>query len=92
MKIRHLSLFCNKSNRYQNAQQNFMKAMASLGKWPYKSSDVATRLNKQPKSIGLVRTRLISKRFVYFPKHGEVEPTTPPYDEYIGRNFDLSSF
>ena len=79
-------------DRATTAEQNFMKAMASLGKGPYKSSEVAAKLNKQPKSIGPVRATLISKGFVYSPQHGEVEFTVPLYDEYIVRNFDLSSF
>lgn len=86
------SFFKVRMDRATIAEKNFMKAMASIGKGPYKSSDVALKLGKQVQSIGPVRATLISKGFVYSPQHGEVEFTVPLYNEYISRNFDLSSF
>lgn len=86
------SFFKVRMDRATSAEKKFMKAMSSLGKGPYKSSDVAGKLSKQVQSIGPVRATLISKGFVYSPQHGEVEFTVPLYDEYIRRNFDLSEF
>ncbi len=86
------SFFKVRMDRATTAEKNFMKAMASLGKGPYKSSDVAAKLGKQVSSIGPVRATLISKGFVYSPQHGEVEFTVPLYNEYIERNFDLSVY
>tara|TARA_R110000868_G_scaffold144388_1_gene363418 strand:+ start:237 stop:1415 length:1179 start_codon:yes stop_codon:yes gene_type:complete len=86
------SFFKVRMDRATGAEKKFMKAMASLGKGPYKSSDVAAKLKKQVQSIGPVRATLINKGFVYSPQHGEVEFTVPLYDEYIRRNFDLSEF
>jgi hypothetical protein len=86
------SFFKVRMDRATTAEKKFMKAMASLGAGPYKSSDVALKLGKQVQSIGPVRATLISKGFVFSPQHGEVEFTVPLYDEYISRNFDLSEF
>lgn len=86
------SFFKVRMDRATSAEKKFMKAMSSLGEGPYKSSDVAGKLNKQVQSIGPVRATLISKGFVYSPQHGEVNFTVPLFDEYIRRNFDLSEF
>jgi hypothetical protein len=86
------SFFKVRMDRATTAEKRFMKAMATLGQGPYKSSDVATKLGKQLQSIGPVRATLISKGFVFSPQHGEVDFTVPLYDEYIARNFDLSEF
>ena len=86
------SFFKVRMDRATGAEKKFMKAMSSLGKGPYKSSDVAAKLNKQVQSIGPVRATLISKGFVYSPQYGEVDFTVPLYDEYLRRNFDLSEF
>jgi hypothetical protein len=86
------SFFKVRMDRATTAEKRFMKAMATLGHGPYKSSDVATKLGKQLQSIGPVRATLISKGFVFSPQHGEVDFTVPLYDEYIARNFDLSEF
>lgn len=86
------SFFKVRWDRATSAEKRFMKAMSSLGKGPYKSADVASKLNKKLQSIGPVRATLISKGFVFSPQHGEVDFTVPLYDEYIRRNFDLSEF
>jgi len=86
------SFFKVRMDRATSAEKKFMKAMSSLGKGPYKSADVASKLNKKLQSIGPVRATLISKGFVFSPQHGEVDFTVPLYDEYIRRNFDLSEF
>lgn len=86
------SFFKVRMDRATTAEKRFMKAMATLGQGPYKSSDVATKLGKQLQSIGPVRATLISKGFVFSPQHGEVDFTVPLYDEYIARNFDISEF
>lgn len=86
------SFFKVRMDRAASAEKRFMKAMASLGKGPYKSSAVAEKLGKQLNSISPVRATLINKGFVFSPQHGEVDFTVPLYDEYIARNFDLSEF
>lgn len=86
------SFFKVRMDRATTAEKKFMKAMAVLGKGPYRSSDVAAKLGKQLQSIGPVRATLISKGFVFSPQHGEVDFTVPLFDEYIVRNFDLSEF
>ena len=85
------SFFKVRMDRSTTAERNFMKAMASLPKGPYKTADVATKLGKQVSSIGPVRATLISKGFIYSPQHGEIAFTVPLFDEYIRRNFDLSA-
>lgn len=86
------SFFKVRMDRATSAEKKFMKAMSCLGKGPYKSADVASKLGKKLQSIGPVRATLISKGFVFSPQYGEVDFTVPLYDEYIRRNFDLSEF
>lgn len=86
------SFFKVRMDRATSAEREFMKAMASLGEGPYKTSEVAGKLGKKIESVGPVRSTLISKGFVYSPQHGEVNYTVPMFDQYIKRNFDLSKY
>lgn len=92
IKILDDSFFKVRMDRAKNAEREFMKAMASLGSGPYKSSDVAEKLGKKMNSIGPVRATLISKGFIYSPQHGEIAFTVPLYDEYIRRNHNIEAY
>ncbi|MCL7419645.1 MAG: ATP-binding protein [Methylobacter sp.] len=86
------SFFKVRMDRSTSAEREFMMAMSSLGSGPYKSLEIAQKLDKKINSIGPVRAQLISKGFIYSPQHGEVAFSVPLYDEYIRRNFDISKY
>lgn len=81
--------FKSRIDRATNAEQEFLKAMACLGKGPYRMGDVATNRGVLVTSLGPVRATLISKGFVYSPGHGYIDFTVPQFDRFIRRHFGL---
>lgn len=82
------SFFKVRIDRATKAEREFMKAMASLGKGPYKMGDVAKKRGVEINSISPVRATLISKGFVYSPAHGLIEFSVPQFDDFIRRHID----
>ena len=72
-------------DRLTNAEVEYVKAMASLGKGPYKVNDVAKALKKQPKSFGPRRASIIDKGMIYSPSYGEIDFTVPLFDDFLRR-------
>lgn len=72
-------------DRLTNAEVEYVEAMASLGKGPYKVNDVAKALNKQPKSLGPRRASIITKGMIYSPSYGEIDFTVPLFDDFLRR-------
>lgn len=83
------SFFKARIDRATGAEKEFMKAMACLGKGPYKFGDVAKQRKAQVKSLGPVRATLINKGFVFSPSHGYIDFTVPQFDEFMRRHFNL---
>jgi hypothetical protein len=73
-------------DRLTNAEVEYVEAMASLGKGPYKVNDVAKALQKQPKSLGPRRASIITKGMIYSPSYGEIDFTVPLFDDFLRRN------
>lgn len=73
-------------DRLTNAEVEYVEAMASLGKGPYKVNDVAKVLQKQPKSLGPRRASIITKGMIYSPSYGEIDFTVPLFDDFLRRN------
>ncbi len=68
-------------------EQRYMRAMADLGKGPYRSGAVATRLGKPASSLSPVRQQLLSKGLVYSTEdYGYIDFTVPRFDEYMRRS------
>jgi len=61
--------------------------MATLGVWPYRSSDVATALGETHQSLGPRRAQIISKGMIYSPSHGDIAFTVPMFNDYLIRNY-----
>lgn len=72
-------------DRLTNAEVDYVEAMASLGKGPYKVNDVAKVLSKEPKSLGPRRASIITKGMIYSPSYGEIDFTVPLFDDFLRR-------
>ena len=59
--------------------------MATLGKGPYRSSDVANVLEEEPSALGPRRAMIIKKGMIYSPAHGDIAFTVPMFEEYLKR-------
>lgn len=81
------SFFKVRIDRATGAEREFMRAMASLGKGPYKMGDVAAKRGVEVNSLGPVRATLINKGFVYSPAYGQIEFTVPQFDAFIRRHY-----
>ena len=63
----------------------YVSAMASLGKGPYRSSDVADVLGESVQSLGPRRAKIINKGMIYSPAHGDIAFTVPMFEDYLER-------
>ena len=59
--------------------------MAELGPGPYRSGDVALKLDRAVNQVAPVRASLIRKGMVYSPEHGDVQFTVPLFDAFMRR-------
>ena len=59
--------------------------MASLGKGPYRSSDVAEKLGESVQTLGPRRAKIIRKGMIYSPGHGDIDFTVPMFEDYLNR-------
>ena len=59
--------------------------MAELGPGPHRSGDIADVLGRPVTSLGLTRSRLITKGMVWSPGHGDTDFTVPLFDEFMRR-------
>ncbi len=66
----------------------YIHTMASLGKGPYRSSDIATKLSTTTQALAPRRSKLITKGIIFAGKdHGYIDFTVPLFDEFLRRNF-----
>ena len=66
-------------------EQDYVRAMARLGRGPYRSSDVAEKLSESVQSLGPRRSQIIHKGMIYSPAHGDIAFTVPLFEEYLLR-------
>ncbi len=78
-------LFCARTGRATDAEREYLVAMASLGKGPYASADVAAKLGKSTRKVGSLRSRLIKKGLCYSLRYGEIDFTVPLFDDFVRR-------
>jgi AAA+ ATPase superfamily predicted ATPase len=67
-------------------EREYVLAMASLGKGPYRSSDVATALGEGLRSLGPRRAKIIHKGMIYSAAHGDIDFTVPMFDDFLRRH------
>jgi len=76
-----------------DAEQRFLAAMASLGKPPYKTADVARAYGaRDQRGVSVHRESLINKGLIWTPRRGQVDFTVPLFAEYLRENHPVASF
>jgi hypothetical protein len=75
-------------DRLTNAEVDYVNAMAKLGHGPYKSTDVAQTLGKEPSSLGPCRASIIKKGMIFSPAYGTVDFTVPLFDDFLRRRMN----
>ena len=78
-------------DRLTPKEREYVIAMASLGKGPYRSSDVADALDERVQSLGPRRAKIIRKGMIYSPAHGDIDFTVPMFEDYLKRTSMVSS-
>lgn len=72
-------------------EREYVMAMASLGKGPYRSSEIAEKLQEKAQQLGPRRAKIIHKGMIYSPTHGDIDFTVPLFHDFLKRNFLTSS-
>ena len=72
-------------DRLTPTEKTYLRAMAELGPGPYRSGDIAVKLDRKVTSLGPLRSGLIGKGMIYSPAHGDTAFTVPLFDAYLRR-------
>lgn len=72
-------------DRLTPKEREYVKAMAKLGKGPYRSSDVALQLKEDVQSLGPCRAQIIKKGMIFSPSYGDIAFTVPMFEDYLRR-------
>jgi hypothetical protein len=76
-------------DRLTGREKEYLRAMAELGKGPYRTAEIAKGLGAKNAQLGPVRASLIKKGMIYSPSYGEMAFTVPLFDEFMRRTMDL---
>ena len=79
------SFFQVRFDRFTPKEREYVFAMAQLGDGPYRSSDVAEKLDERAQSLGPRRAKIINKGMIYSPSHGDIDFTVPMFADYLRR-------
>lgn len=77
--------FCVRFDRLTPRERAYVHAMARLGAWPYRSSDVAAEIRGGIKRLAPQRDTLINKGMIYSPAYDDVDFIVPMYDDFLRR-------
>lgn len=72
-------------DRLTPKEREYIIAMADLGDGPYRSADVAAKLDAVPQKLGPHRSKIISKGMIYSPAHGDIDFTVPMFADFVRR-------
>ncbi|MDO5103301.1 MAG: ATP-binding protein [Lautropia sp.] len=79
------SFFRVRFDRLTPGERDYMRALASMGPEPQRSSDVAAAMQRKAQSVAPTRDNLIKKGMLYAPEHGLIAFTVPLFDEFMLR-------
>lgn len=73
-------------DRLSPKEREYVIAMAKIGsKGPYRSSDVAEKLDESIQKLGPRRAKIIHKGMIYSQAHGDIDFTVPMFADYLRR-------
>ena len=72
-------------DRLAPQEKSYLRAMATIGQGPYRSSDVAETFGKKLSRFGPIRASLRKKGMIYSPSYGEIDFTVPLFNQFILR-------
>lgn len=75
--------------RLRPNEKNYLRAMAALGRGPYKSGDIAKRLGEKTQGVAFLRESLIRKGMIFSPRFGVNEFTVPMFDGFMERTLPV---
>jgi hypothetical protein len=78
-------------DRLTPKEREYVLTMASLGKGPYRSADLAEKLGESAQSLGPRRATIINKGMIYSKAHGDIDFTVPMFDDYLRRTYTKPS-
>lgn len=79
------SFFRVRFDRLTPREQDYLRAMASLGAGPHRSGDVAEAMGIPVERAGPLRNGLIRKGMIWSPAHGQTAFTVPMFDRFMIR-------
>ncbi|MGH2797470.1 MAG: hypothetical protein ACRDM0_07295 [Thermoleophilaceae bacterium] len=80
------SIYEVRVQRATDQERRYMRAMAELGRGPYRSGAVAAALGKKTAAVSMIRQRLLDKGLVYATEdYGYVDFTVPRFAEFMVR-------
>lgn len=79
------SFFRVRFDRLTPREQDYLRAMASLGAGPHRSGDIAEVLGISVQTAGPLRSGLIKKGMIWSPAHGQTAFTVPMFDAFMVR-------
>jgi hypothetical protein len=77
--------FLVRYDRLSPKEREYVQAMASLGRGPYRSADVADKLGVNVQTLAPRRAAIIQKGMIYSPAHGDIAFTVPMFDDFLRR-------
>lgn len=72
-------------DRLSPKEKEYVLAMAQIGDGPYKSGEVAQRLDERVQALGPRRASIIRKGMIYSPAHGDIDFTVPMFADFLRR-------
>lgn len=79
------SFFSVRFDRLAPPEKRYLRAMASLGPGPHRSSDIAAVLSRDSTSLAPIRSSLIAKGMVWSPTYADTAFSVPLFDEFMLR-------
>lgn len=77
-------------DRLTDGEKRYLRAMAELGKGPYRTANISEQLGVESSAtLSPVRSKLIKKGMIYSPAHGLMAFTVPLFDEFMRRSMPL---
>lgn len=85
VKLLDNNFFKVRFDRLTPKERDFLRMMASFGKGPYKTADIAFQFDTKVSTLSPTRANLIKKGMIYSPSYGYIDFTVPLFDEFMVR-------